>query len=71
VPDQGPPSIPLCQGLLQSATGKDSDGNTLLTIADLSRYSSKRRTEATQTNKDFTLDFKHKMFGSSKCVVYS
>jgi hypothetical protein len=63
--DQGPPSIPLVEGLLESATGKDKEGNPLLTIADLSRYSGKRRTDARKTNKDYTLAFQHKMFGSS------
>jgi len=64
-PDQGVPSIPLVEGLLASATGKTADGDDLLTAADLSRYSTKRRTDARATNKNFSLDTFHKMFGSS------
>jgi hypothetical protein len=58
--------MPFIEELLASATGKDKEGNPLLTAADLSRYSGKRRTEARATNPDFTLDTFHKMFGSSK-----
>ncbi|KAJ7189749.1 Chloroperoxidase [Mycena pura] len=64
-PDQDKPYLPFIDELLDSATGKDADGNKLLTIADLSRYSSKRRSEARATNPDFTLDTRHKMFGSA------
>ncbi|KAJ7822901.1 Chloroperoxidase [Mycena olivaceomarginata] len=64
-PDQGKPYMPFIEELLASATGKDKEGNPLLTAADLSRYSGKRRTEARATNPDFTLDTFHKMFGSS------
>jgi hypothetical protein len=65
-PDQGKPYLPLINDLLASATGKDRDGNLMLTAGDLSRYSSKRRTEARATNPDFMLDTFHKLFGSSK-----
>ncbi|KAJ7512128.1 Chloroperoxidase [Mycena galericulata] len=64
-PDQGKPYMPFIDDLLASATGTDKDGNRMLTAADLSRYSSKRRTEARATNPDFTLDTFHKLFGSS------
>jgi hypothetical protein len=66
--DQGKPYLPFIEDLLASATGKDQDGNRILTEADLSRYSGKRRAEARATNPDFTLDKFHKLFGSSKCV---
>ncbi|KAJ7911850.1 Chloroperoxidase [Mycena leptocephala] len=64
-PDQGKPYLPFIEDLLASATGKDQDGNRILTEADLSRYSGKRRAEARATNPDFTLDKFHKLFGSS------
>ncbi|KAJ7441290.1 Chloroperoxidase [Mycena galericulata] len=40
----------------------------LLTVADLSRYSAKRRAESRATNPNFVLDTQHKMFGSSNCA---
>jgi len=64
-PDQGKPYLPFIEDLLASATGKDADGNLMLTAADLSRYSGKRRADARATNPDFTLDTFHKVFGSS------
>jgi hypothetical protein len=67
-PDQGKPSIPLVNGLLSFATGKDADGNPVLTPADLSRYSGARRAQAKATNSEFSLSTFHKIFGSSKCV---
>ncbi|KAJ6500893.1 Chloroperoxidase [Mycena sanguinolenta] len=66
-PDQGAPYLPFIDELLASASGKDANGNRLLTVADLSRYSAKRRAEARATNPDFLLDKQHKMFGSSNC----
>jgi len=64
-PDQGKPYLPFIEELLGSATGKDQEGNVILTPTDLSRYSGKRRADARATNPDFTLDTFHKMFGSS------
>ncbi|KAJ7748406.1 Chloroperoxidase [Mycena metata] len=64
-PDQDKPYLPFIHELLASATGKDKDGNPMLTAADLSRYSGKRRSEAKATNPDYSLDKFHKMFGSS------
>ncbi|KAJ7136292.1 hypothetical protein C8R46DRAFT_1168417 [Mycena filopes] len=64
-PNQDKPYLPFIHELLASATGKDKDGKPILTEADLSRYSGKRRTEAKATNPDYTLDKFHKMFGSS------
>ncbi|KAJ7282306.1 Chloroperoxidase [Mycena rebaudengoi] len=66
-PDQGAPHLPFIDELLASASGKDAAGNPLLTVADLSRYSAKRRAEARATNPDFVLDRQHKTFGSSNC----
>ncbi|KAJ7282302.1 Chloroperoxidase [Mycena rebaudengoi] len=66
-PDQGAPHLPFIDELLASASGKDAAGNALLTVADLSHYSAKRRAEARATNPDFVLDKQHKMFASSNC----
>jgi len=63
-PDQGVPHLPFVNELLESATGKDKDGNTLLTTADFSRVSSIRRAEARVRNPEFSLAQIHKSFGS-------
>ncbi|KAF9467227.1 Chloroperoxidase [Collybia nuda] len=63
--DQGVPHLPFIKELLASATGKDKDGNPLLTPTDLSRISAQRRVDARATNPEFSLSFSHKMFGSS------
>ena len=65
-PDQGKPTVHIIKGLLAFATGKDEDGNGVLTIPDLSRYSGARREQAKLTNKEFTMTKAHKIFGSSK-----
>ncbi|KAG5652648.1 hypothetical protein H0H81_004204 [Sphagnurus paluster] len=64
-PNQATIHVPYVKELLESATGKDADGNALLTIPDLSLISSKRRAEARAENPEFSLSKFHKMFGSS------
>ncbi|KAF8065051.1 Chloroperoxidase [Lyophyllum atratum] len=64
-PNQATIHVPYVRELLDSATGKDSEGKPILTIPDLSLISSKRRAEARAENPEFTLDKFHKMFGSS------
>jgi hypothetical protein len=44
----------------------DFDLNRTLTPTDLSRRLGERRREAKATNSQYSLDFGHKMFGSSK-----
>jgi hypothetical protein len=66
VPDQGKPHLQFVKELLASATGKDKEGNLILTSKDLAAYSSKRRVDARASNPEFTLDLFHKIFGSSK-----
>jgi Peroxidase, family 2 len=66
VDSQAKPHIPFVDELLASATGKDSEGNPILTLKDLAAYSSKRRVDARATNPEFTLNTFHKLFGSSK-----
>lgn len=44
----------------------DIDLNRTLTSSDLSRRLGERRREAQQSNSQYSQDFGHKMFGSSK-----
>jgi len=69
VPDQSKPHIPFVEELLASASGKDKDGNPLLTSKDLAAYSSKRRVDARASNPEYYLDFFHKTFGSSNSAT--
>ncbi|KAF8816280.1 Cloroperoxidase [Phlegmacium glaucopus] len=69
VPDQGKPHKPFVKELLASATGKDKDGNPILTSKDLAAYSSKRRVDARASNTAFTLSLFHKIFGSSNSAT--
>ncbi|KAG6885218.1 hypothetical protein C0993_004778 [Termitomyces sp. T159_Od127] len=64
-PNQATIHVPYVKELLESATGKDTDGNEVLTISDLSRVLSKRRAESRASNPKFSLSKVHKMFGSS------
>ncbi|KAK0500015.1 Chloroperoxidase [Armillaria luteobubalina] len=64
-PNQGAPHLPFVKELLESSSGKAPDGSALLTPDDLARFSAKRRIEAASANPEFSLDFGHKMFGSS------
>jgi hypothetical protein len=58
--------VPFIEELLAAPTGKDKNGNNVLTTRDLSRILGKRRAVARATNKDFSLSFFHKIFGSAK-----
>ena len=49
----------------------DFDLTRILTPADLSRRLGERRRESRNENRQYSLDFGHKMFGSSKCVFPS
>lgn len=48
----------------------DFDLNRTLTPADVSRRLGERRREAQNDNRQYSLDFGHKMFGASKCVLF-
>jgi hypothetical protein len=65
-PNQSTKHVPFIEELLAAPTGKDKNGNVVLTTRDLSRILGKRRAVARATNKDFSLSFFHKVFGSSK-----
>ncbi|KAF8639210.1 hypothetical protein AX17_001695 [Amanita inopinata Kibby_2008] len=63
--DQGKPDFRLIRELLASASGKDEEGNPLLTIKDIAHVSAKRRAESRATNPEFSLARIHKFFSSS------
>jgi len=54
-PDLSVIHLPYVRELLDSCTGKDEDGNPLLTLPDLSRMLSKRRAESRAQNPEFSL----------------
>jgi len=63
--DQGKPHLPYVRELLDSASGKDKEGNVLLTGGDLARYCAKRRAESRASNPSYSLSLIHRMFSSS------
>jgi len=54
-PDLGVIHLPYVKELLDSCSGKDEDGNPLLTLPDLSLMLSKRRAESRAQNPEFSL----------------
>ena len=64
--DQGKPHLPYIRELLDSASGKDKDGNVLVTAKDLAHFSAKRRATSRASNPEYTLALIHRMFSSSK-----
>jgi hypothetical protein len=63
--DQSVIHVPYVEELLNSATGKDKDGNTILTIDDLAKISQRRRAESDAENPEYSLDKFHGTFGNS------
>lgn len=70
-PDQSIKHVPFIEELLAAATGEDKNGNAVITTKDLSRMLGKRRAVARAVNKEFSLSFIHKIFGSTKYVIAS
>ncbi|KAF9225398.1 Cloroperoxidase [Gyrodon lividus] len=68
-PDQSIKDVSFINQMLDAASGKDKEGNVILTVNDLSNISGKRRAEARATNKEFTLGFLHKIFGSTNTAT--
>ncbi|KAG2356593.1 Chloroperoxidase [Suillus spraguei] len=68
-PDQSIKHVPFIEELLAAATSKDEAGNDLITTKDLSRMLGKRRAIARAVNKDFSLSFFHKIFGSTNAAT--
>ncbi|KAJ8589492.1 Cloroperoxidase [Rhizopogon salebrosus TDB-379] len=64
-PDQSVKHVPFIEELLTVSTIKDKDGNDIITAKDLSRILGKRRAVARAVNKEFSLSFFHKLFGST------
>ena len=64
--DQGKPHLPYVRELVGSASGKDKDGNVMITANDLAHFSAKRRAESRASNPEYTLALIHRMFSSSK-----
>ncbi|KAG2159330.1 Chloroperoxidase [Suillus bovinus] len=64
-PNQSTKHIPFIEELLEASTGKDQYGNNVLTTKDLSGILGKRRAVARATNREFSLSFFHRMFGSA------
>jgi hypothetical protein len=70
-PDQSVKHVPFIEELLAVSTARDKDGNDIITAKDLSRILGKRRAVARAVNKEFSLSFFHKIFGSTKYAVVS
>lgn len=68
-PDQSIKHVPFIEELLAAATGEDKNGNAVITTKDLSRMLGKRRAVARAVNKEFSLSFIHKIFGSTNAAT--
>ncbi|KAF8352008.1 Chloroperoxidase [Amanita rubescens] len=67
---QGKPHLPYIRELLDSASGKDKEGNVLFTMEDLARFSAKRRIDSRASNPEFSLDLNHRMFASGNTCTF-
>lgn len=65
-PNQAVNHPPFVEEFLTFATGKDTAGNPLFTIKDLSRILGKRRAESKVANKEYSLRLPHRIFSSAK-----
>ncbi|KAF8552955.1 Cloroperoxidase, partial [Imleria badia] len=70
-PNQAVPHPAFVEELLSFASGKDAAGNPLLTHRDLSRISGKRRVESKAANKEYSLNFAHRLFSSNNASTMS
>jgi len=69
-PDQAIPNADLIDRLLASATGKDPLTNeTILSNADIARFSHVRRSECEATNPQYMLSTAHKLFASNNSAT--
>jgi len=66
-PDQSKPDLKLIDQLLASATGNNGQ---LLTVDDLSHFSSIRRAESRAHNRQFSLSLGEKLFGSANAATF-
>ena len=65
-PDTGKIATPLIEELLASATGKDANGNAVLTYKDLSKALSQRQADSKANNPEFSTAFHLRMFAFGK-----
>ncbi|KAG1754339.1 Chloroperoxidase [Suillus lakei] len=68
-PDQSTKHVPYIEELLAAASGKDKDGNDVITTKDLSKLLGKHRAISRAVNKEFTLKPFHKLFGSANASL--
>ncbi|KZP13752.1 Cloroperoxidase [Athelia psychrophila] len=64
-PVQGTIPVALIEKLLAHSTGKDAEGRTIMTKADLSAALSQRTADSKATNPEYTTSLPHRMFGAS------
>lgn len=65
-PDTAKIATPLIESLLNSASGKDADGNAILTYADLGKAFSQRQADSKASNPEFSMNLLLRMFGFGK-----
>ncbi|KAF8888795.1 hypothetical protein BD779DRAFT_1672126 [Infundibulicybe gibba] len=68
-PDQSKVHLPLIKDLVECATGKDKDGKPLLTLADLSKFSSQRRVDSKAANPEYSMAKIHRLFASNNATT--
>jgi len=68
-PDTGKIATPLIEELLASATGKDANGNAVLTYKDLSKALSQRQADSKANNPEFSTAFHLRMFAFGNCAA--
>ncbi|KAG2157512.1 Chloroperoxidase [Suillus clintonianus] len=68
-PNQSTKHVPYIEELLAAASGKDKDGNVVITTKDLSKLLGKRRAVARAVNQEFSLKSFHKLFGCANASL--
>jgi len=68
-PDQSKIAVHLVKELLNSASGKDADGNLVLTSSDLAKALSQRLANCKATNPEFTTSLLHRLFGAGNASM--
>lgn len=67
-PDQSKIATHLIEELLNSASGKDAQGNPVLTSSDLGKALGQRMADSKAGNPEFTTSLLHRLFGAGKFV---
>jgi len=68
-PDTAKIATPLIENLLDSASGKDADGQPILTYPDLSKALSQRQADSKASNPEFSTNTTLRMFGFGNCAA--